>query len=49
MAINEGLRSESRIIGAIRFKKPGYYDLDLEINVESGEEIGFQWMWLKRQ
>jgi len=39
----------SHRIGTINFSEPGYYDINLEVTPNKGEEIGFQWMWLKKQ
>ncbi len=39
----------SHRIGTINFSEPGYYDINLEVTPNKDEEIGFQWMWLKKQ
>jgi hypothetical protein len=34
-------------MGTINFPGPGYYDIELAIMPAEGEDIKFQWLWLK--
>jgi alpha-L-fucosidase len=36
----------SHRLGQLRFPQAGYYDISLEIDPHTGEEIDFQWLWL---
>ena len=38
---------KSHRIGEIDFPEQGYYDLELELNVNNNEQVMFQWLWLQ--
>lgn len=47
---NQALRSDNYIsmrVGTFEFSKPGFYDIQLEIDPGKGEVADFQWLWLE--
>ncbi|MCF7973982.1 MAG: alpha-L-fucosidase [Phycisphaerae bacterium] len=40
-------RFKSHRLGTVNFPESGYYDIDLDILPEQGEEVKFQWLWVR--